>query len=351
MLQVKTHEQNVDMVGSSTETDAQQMIENVLSSVHMPGMHWEPDMLIVGLENSSTKVVSQLMAHAGYLTSPARPWPYMHEVAWSASKYAIPLLDHAGGLISEDGYRRNGAVWRNALDVIKVSSASTALHIMSQDVEGLPWRQGALWALQEPSLLYLLPAYDNVYKKKAKYLTVVVDPRTTCSSVTNLHDSFEMFGPHVQGSKRSSEDCFGWWAGVMNNVLDIYERESRFKVVRFEDLAVPKLHEAPDATGLAVLQCIAKLSDMPEPTNEQAQELLTSARDPMILREQFQLGEKVPENYTVHTEVEPNELARLEASLKARAAADPSVQKALSRLGYSPSMYGLLPAQSPAVCR
>jgi len=88
------------------------------------------------------------------------------------------------------------------------------------------------WGFKEPHYAWLLPVMDEAFYNLTKYLIVARDPRDICSN--SLQDQFEKYGQYM-----GQPDCYKWWSGYWSHLLDAYEHDARFAVVRIEDLVVP----------------------------------------------------------------------------------------------------------------
>jgi len=184
----------------------------------------------------------------------------------------VPLLNASGGVISRQGYMKNQAAWRMAVNFEKLGAHAS--HKVAAPVTGQPW------GYKSPRQIFMLPAMDEAFSSAvgpASTLQLVVarDPRDICTG-SNLME-FKMYassmGFAVDGAlyKHQQSDCLLWWGELWGQVLPSLGGEavpsasitSRIAVVRIEDLVGAPINTSAAALRAdeitPVVRCMLKL--------------------------------------------------------------------------------------------
>lgn len=241
------------------------------------------DLVIVGIGDSGTRGVKDSMEFLGMKFSPNQDLYGSGDSqdCTPNDKFSPYLLVAAGGRISPEGYKSNPLLWNMATDSIRTSLHEGFRHIVENSTD-LTMDSEIIWGLKSPGQYYLLPGYDTVTSNTTKFLFVARDPRDLCTHEPDgLHNATEKmiqwFGIYQAGTENGT-DCYGYWASSLEDTLNIYETESRFKVVRIEDLVAPD--PRVDSTSVNILKKLADFVGLPRPTDEDAANFLLAHMHP-----------------------------------------------------------------------
>eukprot|EP00747_Dinoflagellata_sp_TGD_P131557 gnl/TRDRNA2_/TRDRNA2_174983_c0_seq1.p1 gnl/TRDRNA2_/TRDRNA2_174983_c0~~gnl/TRDRNA2_/TRDRNA2_174983_c0_seq1.p1 ORF type:complete len:332 (-),score=30.64 gnl/TRDRNA2_/TRDRNA2_174983_c0_seq1:151-1146(-) len=134
---------------------------------------------------------------------------------------------------------------------------------------------GVKWASKEPHLIYFLHLLDDISQNRTKIVLLARDPRDLCNEPT-MESGFRDMVYHLmykgvavtdmikwnftdrwygEGRKELLENCYLTWAELWSRVLKYYHRDSRFVVVRIEDLVMPE--PVVNGPSYVSLMCVA----------------------------------------------------------------------------------------------
>lgn len=291
-----------------------------------------PDLIIGGIGGSGTRGITTALQEVGLLVSNTKTQAEDDIFSWATqNKYTTKLLDIAGGVFSPMGYKRNETLWNHASESLKMTAMASGLSIVAQNYELAG--QKVKWGTKNPASFLLMPLYDEITSNHSRYLFVLRDPRDLRSA--KVQANFEVFGSHMIASKNLT-DYWGYWSGLMSDLLQHYEDDPRFKMVRIEDLVVPDPNQ--ELTSYHVLDCITAHAGLSRPAAASALKALTESH-------------KHSESYTgEHNGRTKEGQAKMADDLWVRAQQDPKVESIMKRIGYDPQTHALLKPLSSSVC-
>mmetsp|Transcript_89824 Transcript_89824/g.279532 ORF Transcript_89824/g.279532 Transcript_89824/m.279532 type:complete len:336 (+) Transcript_89824:59-1066(+) len=299
--------------------------------------------VIVGLGGKPTSAVKLLLSHLGvemchYTSQKVElekdgQGPQDNDYTMTVEKYIPQLMRAAGGEASKAfSYHDSPAFWT------AVSKESKAAHLTKECIKvnrKRHHRKGGnySWGYKNNDHLYLLPVIDEAFYRTERIVAVVRDPRDTCAGhhkdeFTRLQRLANDVTNRSDSNQTKETACYLYWADVWKSLLAQYGEESRFKVVRIEDLVIPK----PSADNKA-LGCLLGHAGVRPKAEARRQRLVTLHDD--------------VSTYMGHTRKEKVR-TRQEASA---ASAGGVLHEVMSALGYRLDAYGLEAPRAQAVCK
>eukprot|EP00416_Gambierdiscus_australes_P035834 CAMPEP_0171106222 /NCGR_PEP_ID=MMETSP0766_2-20121228/64301_1 /TAXON_ID=439317 /ORGANISM="Gambierdiscus australes, Strain CAWD 149" /LENGTH=381 /DNA_ID=CAMNT_0011567269 /DNA_START=65 /DNA_END=1210 /DNA_ORIENTATION=- len=329
-----------------------------------------PSVVISGIGDSGTTAVLRAIRDMGLWLCGTRDGfeepPISHK---NRKSHIQRLLDASEGEMTHSAFKRNKTEFKESVRWLRGVAQHEAACIKD---ERQSFAADKRWGFKEPHYVWLLPVMDVAYKNHTHYLVVARDPRDICTN--KLQDQYKAYAPSI-----GAQDCYTWWATLWQNLLDAYEAEPRFAVVRIEDLV---LHRPKSAAAYNVMRCLVNFTGM-EPAWPEMHEALSMMRLESVSADLLSLyGRRLdPSEDRLRTELmrDPQKTSRAEAErqqyglhlhnssylghhygfteerrarLREQVVNRTDIHPVMRRLGYDPLDLHLLAPTSPAVlCR
>lgn len=341
-----------------------------------------PNVVITALGHCGTSALTKSLWNLGLGHCPDVD-AYNEPNEAHAERYQhIRALLSSAGRIDLASYKRKPRAFQKAVDWMLALSRHQAA-CMAFTPSTIPRGEDFVWGWKEPHFIYLLPIMQEAYKGRTKFLVVARDPRDMCAveegeKAPGDGQEFENYGDLVA----SKDDCWAWWANTWNMVLDGYEANPNFAVVRIEDLVLPNPKESNSSRE--VLRCVMRHVGLKEKPEGLSATLASLTRDGALelgrVAERGAGGLEEEEGpppggprrgkARLTTTLSPTEEAlkdfhaaskrymgggRKSAKAAQRALAEVAnqeqVHETMRRLGYDPTRYELQAPTSPSVCQ
>mmetsp|Transcript_150035 Transcript_150035/g.264810 ORF Transcript_150035/g.264810 Transcript_150035/m.264810 type:complete len:367 (+) Transcript_150035:77-1177(+) len=290
----------------------------------------KPSLLISCVGDTGAPEVKNALEGIGLRLPPVTNPAEDNIIASMNTGFVGKLLQLAGGALSPELFKRDATLWESVSTNVRshvVASAYALLskgHESSQDPKDIPW------GMKDPVQPWLLPAFDEVFENHTKYLMVVRDPR---DMLTNSNQNMFM---NLGSFHMKSSDPLDFWTRAMTQIMDLYEEDPRFQIVRVEDLVMPD--PATDESSARVLACLAEFAGLPPPSPDASRAVLTE----MHKHRGSYMGQ--------HGGLDSDSRAVLEWDVAARLEAQPQLARLMKRLGYHSKHYGRIQPQSSRIC-